>query len=98
MRARPALGGVHEYDQRRHACGEWRPSSLASCHEAPSSSLSSTLLMSGAPEKAKPAIVTALPARARAGAGVVFDFTDSSVSPRISSGFKATPGAPGEIG
>lgn len=62
------------------------------------SSLTSTLAMSGAPEKAKPRISAAAPSLSFAGALVMFDFTAISVSGRISSGLNATPGAPGWSG
>src|SRR6185369_18018023 len=98
MRAVPAARGVQRYDQRRHAYGECRGSSSAAFQVAPSSSLISTFSMSGAPEKAKPLTVFAAPAFARFGTVVMFDFTASSVSGRISSGLNDTPGSPGVSG
>src|SRR6266446_744894 len=90
----PVFDGVQANDQRRQAYGSCRGSSVASCHVAPSSSLTSTLLMSGAPLNAKPAMLTAFPTRALFGAVVMFDLTNRSVTGVISSGLNATPGAP----
>ena len=56
------------------------------------------LLLSGAPEKAKPFRVAAAPTFACEGACVMFDFTKRSVTTRISSGLKVTPGSPGSFG
>ena len=49
-------------------------------------------------KRAKPLIVFATPAFAFFGAVVMFDFTASSVTGRISSGLNVTPGSPGFSG
>src|SRR5207249_680037 len=94
----PGDFGVQDSDHKRHAYGSCSRPSSAVFQLFPSSAVSSTFAMSGAPEKATPRIVAADPTRARTGAAVMFDLTKSSVIGRISSGLNVTPGSPGFAG